>query len=239
MKILVNGGINLSELDGWWAEAYGEDVGWALGDGQEHDEDTAWDKKEAEALYELLEQQVIPEFYHRDDHGISRKWVMRMRESMARLTPQFSTNRVVRQYTEKYYLPCTQRYLERATEGGKKGMELFQWNTKLCRHWGNLHFGDLCIETQNNHYLFLLPVYLGELDPDAVSIQLYAEPHGEMPAVCQMMDCSHALTGASNGFMFTGLVSADRPAGHYTPRAVAYHADAAVPLEAGHILWHG
>ena len=88
MKVLVNGGINLSELDGWWAEAYTPEVGWALGDGQEHGDDPAWDAAEAEALYDLLEREVIPEFYARDEQGIPTAWVARMRESMARLTPR-------------------------------------------------------------------------------------------------------------------------------------------------------
>ena len=75
MKVLVNGGINLSELDGWWAEAYAPEVGWALGDGQEHGDDPAWDAAEAEALYDLLEREVIPEFYTRDERGIPGAWV--------------------------------------------------------------------------------------------------------------------------------------------------------------------
>ncbi len=104
MKVLVNGGLNLSELDGWWAEAYSPEVGWAIGDRREHDDDPAWDAAEAETLYGLLEREVIPEFYTRDERGIPRGWVARMRESMARLTPLFSTNRVVRQYTEEHYL---------------------------------------------------------------------------------------------------------------------------------------
>ena len=106
MKVLVNGGINLSELDGWWAEAYTPQVGWALGDGQEHGDDPAWDAAEAEALYERLEQEVIPEFYARNEKGIPTAWVARMRESMARLTPRFSASRAVREYTEQHYLPA-------------------------------------------------------------------------------------------------------------------------------------
>jgi starch phosphorylase len=93
MKVLVNGGINLSELDGWWAEAYSPEVGWALGDGKDHSDDPSLDGIEAEALYELLEQKVAPEFYRRDAQGLPVEWLARVRESMARLTPQFSTNR--------------------------------------------------------------------------------------------------------------------------------------------------
>ncbi len=106
MKVLVNGGINLSELDGWWAEAYTPEVGWALGDGQEHGDDPARDALEAGALYDLLEREVVPEFYSRDQNGIPTAWIKRMRESMAQLTPRFSASRAVREYTEQYYLPA-------------------------------------------------------------------------------------------------------------------------------------
>ncbi|HXV78865.1 MAG TPA: alpha-glucan family phosphorylase, partial [Candidatus Binatia bacterium] len=110
MKVLVNGGLNLSELDGWWAEAYAPEVGWAIGDGQEHGDDPLWDAAEAEALYTLLEQEVVPEFYRRDERGIPTAWVARIRESMARLTPFFSANRTVREYTEKHYIPAAEAY---------------------------------------------------------------------------------------------------------------------------------
>ncbi len=118
MKVLVNGGINLSELDGWWAEAYTPEVGWALGDGQEHGDDPAWDAVEAAALYDLLEHQVIPEFYTRDKEGIPTSWVARMRGSMACLTARFSANRSVREYTEQHYLPAAIAYRKRAEKKG-------------------------------------------------------------------------------------------------------------------------
>ena len=105
MKVLVNGGLNLSVLDGWWAEAYSPAVGWAIGDGNEHGDDSAWDRADAEALYSILENEIVPEFYDRDETGIPGNWVARIRESMAMLTPAFSANRTVRQYTEEHYFP--------------------------------------------------------------------------------------------------------------------------------------
>ena len=81
MKLLVNGGLNLSELDGWWAEAYSPEVGWAVGDGREHTE-PEWDATEADALYSLLEREVIPVFYERDARGIPPGWVVKMRASI-------------------------------------------------------------------------------------------------------------------------------------------------------------
>jgi len=110
MKVLVNGGLNLSELDGWWAEAYTPEVGWALGNGLEHDDIAGWDATEAEQLYEVLENEVIPCFYQRDSSGLPREWVGRMRESMGCLTSRFSSNRMLREYTEEYYLPLAETY---------------------------------------------------------------------------------------------------------------------------------
>ena len=147
MKVLVNGGINLSELDGWWAEAYTPEVGWALGDGQEHGDDPAWDAAEAEALYDLLEREVIPEFYTRDKNGLPTAWVARMRESMARLTPRFSANRTVREYTEQHYLPAAAAYRERAADKGAAGRQMVDWRHTLEEKWATLRFGEVNVQT--------------------------------------------------------------------------------------------
>jgi starch phosphorylase len=132
MKVLVNGGINVSELDGWWAEAYTPEVGWALGDGREHGDDPAWDAVEADALYDLLEREVIPEFYTRDERGIPTAWVARMRESMARLTPRFSANRAVCEYTEQHYLPAADVYRVRAADQGAVGRQMAMFTARRC-----------------------------------------------------------------------------------------------------------
>ncbi|MGQ0749791.1 MAG: alpha-glucan family phosphorylase, partial [Betaproteobacteria bacterium] len=174
MKVLVNGGLNLSELDGWWAEAYAPDVGWALGDGEEHGDSAGWDAVEAEALYDLLEREVIPEFHSRDERGIPTAWVARMRESMARLTPQFSTNRTVRDYTERHYLPAAVAYRARAAERGAIGARIASWRRAIEAAWPALRFGEMKIESDGARHVFEVEVRLGELDPNAVRIELYA-----------------------------------------------------------------
>lgn len=238
MKVLVNGGVNLSELDGWWAEAYGEDVGWALGDGQEHEyEAEAWDDEEAEGLYALLETCIVPEFHRRDEQGIPRDWVARMRASMSRLTPHYSTNRAIREYTEQYYLPCAERYRRRAADGGRSARDWFEWTTQLSRHWSSLHVGDVAVETDGDIHRFHAPVYLGEIDRDAVAVQVYADPFAGEPAYSMNLLRDHPLTGAANGYLYIGFAPARRPASHYTVRIVPSRGDAQVPLEAGHILW--
>ena len=178
MKVLVNGGINLSELDGWWAEAYTPEVGWALGDGKEHDGDPAWDSTEAEALYDLLEQKVIPEFYARDESGVPTAWTERMRESMARLTPRFSANRAVREYTEQHYLPAAATYRGRAAEKGAFGRKMVDSQRALEKKWSTLRFGEVNVETKGEQHVFEIQIHLNDLAPDAVRVELYA--NGDM-----------------------------------------------------------
>ncbi len=237
MKVLANGALNLSELDGWWAEAYTPEVGWALGDGREHDDDPAWDAAEAEALYDLLEREVAPEFYRRDANGIPLAWVARMRESMARLTPRFSANRAVREYTERYYLPASAAYEQRAAGKGALGAQIIQWRRHLEQKWTSLYFGEVKIETDGEQHRFEVPVYLDELDPDAVRVELYAEGTPGDGPVRQEMARVRQLVGAVNGYVYGAAVPATRPATDYTPRVVPHFPGVAVPLEAAPILW--
>ena len=168
MKVLVNGGLNLSELDGWWAEAYSPEVGWAIGDGQEHGDDPAWDAQEAEDLYALLEREVVPEFYERDEANMPSKWLGRIRESMARLTPEFSATRAIREYTENHYLPAASNYQQRAAEDSKQGLVVLHWRQELDRHWNAVGFGAVRVETHDGQHFFQVEVSLGTLKPDQI-----------------------------------------------------------------------
>jgi starch phosphorylase len=237
MKVLVNGGLNLSELDGWWAEAFTPDVGWALGDGQEHDDDPAWDAAEADALYDLLEREVIPEFYARDERGIPTAWVTRMRESMAQLTPRFSATRTVREYTEQHYLPAAAAYRLRRTNNGAIGKQIVDWQRRLDERWAMLHFGDLKVETRDEQHLFEVQVYLDDLPIEAVRVELYAEGVADHPAEGHEMTRLRQLAGTLGGYVYSGTVSAARPAADYTPRAIPHYDGAAIPLEDARILW--
>ena len=174
MKVLVNGGLNLSELDGWWAEAYTPEVGWAIGDREEHGEDPGWDWAEANALYELLEKEIIPEFYTRDARGFPVNWTVKIRESMARLTPYFSSNRAVREYTEKFYLPAAENYVKRAKNNGHMGKEILKWRQNIEKNWGRLRFGSVKVEEKNGQRQFEVEVYLADLDPKALKVDLYS-----------------------------------------------------------------
>jgi len=98
-----------------------------IGDGQEHGDDPAWDALEAEAMYTLLEQEVVPDFYERDERGLPAKWLGRIRESMCQLTPEFSVGRTLREYTKHHYLPAASGYAQRAAKENALGADLLEW----------------------------------------------------------------------------------------------------------------
>ena len=237
MKVLVNGGINLSELDGWWAEAYKAELGWALGDGEEHGDDPAWDAVEANALYDLLEREVIPEFYARDKSGIPLAWVARMRESMARLTPRFSADRTVREYTEQHYLPAAAAYHDRAANKGGIGKQVVDWQHEVDRKWGSLRFGDLRVETDADHHVFEVEIFLNDLGKNAVRVELYADAINGGEPLRQEMEWARLLPGAFDGCVYHANVAATRPPGDYTARAIPHGDGLSVPLEDSRILW--
>ena len=234
MKVLVNGGLNLSVLDGWWAEAHDPDVGWALGNGLEHGPEQ--DVDDARELYRLLEQEVVPMFYDRDASGIPRAWVARMRASMARLAPQFSTNRMVREYMERLYLPAIGTYRKRCCDSGAAARSLRAWETTLRAHWQGVHWGNVTVSETSGQWQFQVQLYLGDIPPEFVQVQLYAEPL-EDEVECATMRRGELIPGAINGYMYQCTVAASRPAEHFTPRVVPYHPEANVPAELALIGW--
>jgi starch phosphorylase len=235
MKVLVNGGLNVSELDGWWAEAYTPEVGWAIGDGKEHGESGAVDAAEADALYRILENEVVPEFYERDQSGLPLRWLGRIRESMALLTPRFSAGRAIREYTESHYLPAAAAYRERADSDGKAGDAVLLWQRDVASHWHTLRFGGVLAETHDGQHHFQVQVFPGSMRPEEFSVQIYADPaEGQEASVVDAVGAGAELAGA---IVYSAEVSAGRPETDYTARIVPRNAGVAVPLEARWILW--
>ncbi len=237
MKVLVNGGLNVSELDGWWAEAYAPDIGWALGDGHEH-HDPEHDAAEAMRLYEILEQQVIPEYYDRGPSGIPHAWLNRIRASMARLTPQFSSNRMVREYVQHLYRPAMETLSRRLESGGKLAVELEGWHARLREGWRGIRFGEVHVTRTDPSWHFEVQVYFGDFEPDQVQVELYADPMHERERPTRLvMRRQEGIPGAVHGYLFLADCSSTRPAHHFTPRIVPFHPEARVPLEESFILW--
>jgi starch phosphorylase len=237
MKVLANGGLNLSELDGWWAEAYAPEVGWAIGDGREHGNDLAWDSAEAETMYAMLEHEVIAEFFQRQANGLPTRWLTRVRESMARLTPVFSASRAMRQYTEDHYLEAAQRFSARAEIKSALGERLESWCARVSKEWPGLHFDAMKAEQREGKLVLEVRLLNGALKPEDLDVEIYANPVHPGDACCWPMSVVSDVAQGAGGRLYRAEVSGERPAADYTARAVPHHADLFLPLEAPEICW--
>jgi starch phosphorylase len=236
MKLIVNGGLHCSTLDGWWDEAYEPQLGWAIGDRNDHD--GRRDADDAAALYELLEGAIAPEFYDRDGDGIPRAWVDRVRASMTGLTVRFSSDRMVREYVENAYLPASLAVRQRTAEGGLLGTELEAWARQVGEAWATIRFGRISAEDVDGGTRLRLEVYLGDVEADAVHVEAFADGDeaGRRPTTVPLLR-QRPIAGSVNGHLFSGILPSDRPVTDFTPRVVPWHEAAVVPLEHGSIAW--
>jgi starch phosphorylase len=236
MKVLVNGGLNCSILDGWWDEAYRPDLGWAIGNIRGGDARLI-DQQDADSLYTILEQQIIPEFYDRDVGGLPRAWLARIRSSMANLTPAFNSARMLRDYVETAYLPLVKRMRSRRIDDYNVAKELNGWARRVHRHWQSLHFGEPSVTGEKNEWQFSVPVFLGEITSDDVRVELFADAREEAPAEAIVLHREQAIPGAINGYIYAGSLTSTRSLEDYTLRIVPYHEAAMLPAELPLILW--
>jgi starch phosphorylase len=184
MKAAVNGALNLSVLDGWWAEGYAPDCGWAIGSGEQYDDPEENDAVEAEALYTLLEREVIPAFYARDSSGRPREWTAMMTASIGRLGGRFNTGRMVREYAERAYIPAHRTARALAAESGAGARDLAAWRTRMSAAWPGVSVrssvkaeGPVAVGSDFEVELFAT---LGSLSADDVRVEVVAgSPDGE------------------------------------------------------------
>src|SRR6185437_12799958 len=181
MKAAVNGVPNCSILDGWWVEGYESDLGWAIGRGETYNDGNMQDQLESQALYDILEKQIIPQFYKRTVDNMPREWVARMKQCMRKLAPVFNTNRMVRDYAEKFYIPAATRGELLSADGMKRSIELAKTKDHLRSRWGGIHV--VGVHTSGNgHYKVGQAmdvealVDLPDVDPKEIQVQLYAGP---------------------------------------------------------------
>ncbi len=180
MKAVLNGALHLSVLDGWWAEAYRPGLGWAIGRGEEYQDPGYQDYVEARALYELLEKEVVPLFYDRGPDDLPRGWIAMMKGSMREYGPLFTTHRMVREYTERYYLPAAARFERLTRDGGAAARALAAWKRRVRTAWWQVRIESVEAPATDMAVGLELPVRarvrLGELSPADVSVQLYHGP---------------------------------------------------------------
>lgn len=233
MKVLANGGLNLSELDGWWAEAYAPEVGWALGKADGAPDDAA----DARDLYALLEREIVPEFYDRDERGVPLKWLARVRASMSGLALKFSSNRMALEYAERFYVDAAAAFHRRADRECALAKSLSAWEANFATHWGDVHIATHKAVAKGATCEFLVEVNLGALAPEDVRVELFADPLGGEPLRREAMQEARGAPSSTGRYVYTATVETTRPSHDFTPRVVPFHAEALVPNEIPFIAW--
>jgi glycogen phosphorylase len=183
MKLAPNGGINLSVLDGWWRESYNGNNGWAIG-GEIVDGTVEFQSEvDANSLYQLLENQIIPLYYAKPDGKLPLAWLQLMRESIRTVTPVFNTHRMVKEYTERLYIPAAQSHDGFSRENSGAAAQLSQWKTRIRKDWPQVRIYDVQVGNKDRQNILVgeslqvrARVHLGTVDPQHVRVEAY---HGE------------------------------------------------------------
>ncbi len=246
MKAAVNGVPNCSILDGWWVEGYTPENGWAIGRGETYSDGGLQDHLESQALYDILEKQIIPQFYKRGVDNMPREWIGRMKNCMRQLAPVFNTNRMVRDYAEKFYIPASQRGTRLAAEGMKRSIELSQLKDRLHHKWGGIKV--VGVHTSGNgHYKVGQQMEveamldLPEISPDEVSVQLYAGKINATGSIEQPQSrpMQHVKQLGPGRHLFTGTIECSTSGRQgFAIRVLPSHEDMATPFEPGLITWN-
>ena len=252
MKALANGGLNLSILDGWWDEAWHPEtadqsfVGWAIGRGEKYDNQDYQDQVESLALYEILEHDVIPAFYERGADGLPRRWIARMKSSIATLCPEFNMQRMVTEYATDFYLRSHERHQHLLAGNAAAARALAAWNQRIRDNWAQVAIEsvDALPETElrsGGQVEVRARVRLGGLSCDEVSVELYL---GMLDADFEICDAAavpmEMVSQAADGvYIFAAHSAACRESGMhgYTVRILPYHVDEPQQFLPGLIRW--
>ncbi|MBI2955693.1 MAG: alpha-glucan family phosphorylase [Acidobacteria bacterium] len=245
MKVLPNGGLNLSILDGWWTEAYQPEVGWAIGRGEDYQDHDYQDYVESNALYDLLENEVVPLFYHRGPDGLPRDWISHMKKSMRILCPTFSTNRMIWEYGERYYLPSAQYFTRMSEKGMERARSLVRWKQFLREHWGEVRVEKVEARRDGmarvgDHFHVRAEVALGAIEPKDVCVEVY---YGRLNADRQIIEphrvAMRVESSLGNGrHLYVGEIPCEQSGMHgYTVRVLPCHPDANNLATTGLIVW--
>ncbi len=211
MKAAVNGVLNLSVLDGWWPEGYESGTGWAIGRGEEYDDPDYQDAVAGHLLYDTLEREVIPLFYKRDADGLPREWIENMKTTLKRLGFAFSSNRMVAEYTERFYVNADGDYEKLSANNCMMAKEMAKWRKRLEENWNRIkvvslkaELGDEVLRT-GDEIPVIAEIELGDLKPEDIAVELYhgqvndqeviTEAHIEQMEVQKSSDNTHLYEG--------------------------------------------
>lgn len=190
MKAAANGALNLSVLDGWWDEIFQAGIGWQIGQGQEYDDEEVQDRLEARALYRLLEKDVAPLFYQRDDQGLPRGWISYMKKNLSVICPAFNSHRMVEDYIDQAYLPSGLRYDLLSSNDFAEARSLGDWVSRLMQGWSDVQVLDVHSPSANpmtwgDDLEVWAKVRLGQLRPEDVACDIY---YGRLDAEANFID---------------------------------------------------
>ncbi|MHC4791008.1 MAG: alpha-glucan family phosphorylase [Planctomycetota bacterium] len=164
MKAAINGALNLSTLDGWWCEGYKPETGWAIGAGESYDDHAYQDTVEAQALYNLLESEIVPLFYTRSADNLPRAWINRMKHAVKFILPRFNTDRMITEYVRRFYNPALAKWQYFTADDMSHARELSGWKENIKEAWPDLDIKDVKVFISNGRED-------EELEPKATSLQ--------------------------------------------------------------------
>ncbi|KUG24932.1 glycogen phosphorylase [hydrocarbon metagenome] len=246
MKVIANGGLNFSVLDGWWDEGYSNEVGWKIGNGEEYDDLDYQDELESRMIYDTLEKEIVPRFYERGDDKLPRGWITMMKASMKMLGPVYNTNRMVAQYVSKFYVNSFERRNVLMKDDCKAGKDLSAWKSIVNSKWDKIKFNKIEHEKDSSDikvggkFIVTAEVDLGELTPNDVEVQIY---FGKLVANGNTQNNSYAIMNhisksKTNLHSYQGEVTCkDTGQFGYTLRILPKHKLLINPFELGLIKW--
>jgi starch phosphorylase len=245
MKVIFNGGLNLSVLDGWWCEGYRPDVGWAIGSGEEYENHDYQDEVEANALYDLLEKEIAPTFYDRGRDGIPREWVAKMKRSIKLLSPAFNSNRMVQEYADRFYTNAYRQYKILLNNNYEELRSLAAWHRHLRDKWADIRILDL--ESVSPGKLDVMQeiqvnarVFVGEFKAEDLLVELYLGRISQRGEIADARSIEMLPVGNPQAGIYTYACNAPLTASGrfgYSVRVLPGHRSSVHPHEFGLITW--
>jgi starch phosphorylase len=244
MKVVPNGGLNCSILDGWWDEGYDPSLGFVIGDRSEGVEAGHQDWLDSHSLYDVLENQLSPIFYHRVEQGMPTGWLTMIRESLKHLGPFFSTDRMVQEYATKFYVPASNKFLEMSANGSERAKAGLEWRTRVQEGWPQVQIIDVSDNAATTNFLgspltVTTKVNLGSLSERDVKVQAVTGKVGMNRELTDTEPVDLEFASFEDGrAVFCGNIKCTHP-GHqgYTIRIVPNHADLSIPAELNLAKW--
>jgi glycogen phosphorylase len=259
MKAAINGALNMSTLDGWWCEGYDPQAGWAIGSGENYEDVGYQDMVESQTIYNILENEIVPLFYTRSADHLPRAWIYRVKNSIKRIAPKFNTDRMVGEYTERFYKPAAEKWQYLIADNMSRAKAFSEWKANITAAWPELTIKDVRVDVKNGteksspgkkplqlkvgaKLSVRVLLKLGRISPDDVSVELY---HGTVDAWGEIdqgsalkMDCEGPSQQQGDEYWFKILMPC-RTSGRQgiAVRVLPSHPDMVNPQELGLILW--